>query len=68
MRDLLPLFNLQAAMRPAKVVERYRQPTHPPVISVGFGKGERLAYLALIAQATGPIVTFHDTRIDLLLA
>ena len=29
-----------------------------------FGKGEGLAHLALIAQATGPLVPLHRTRVN----
>lgn len=32
------------------------------------GKGQRLADFALVAQAAGAVVTFHHTRVDLLVA
>jgi hypothetical protein len=52
-------------MRPAEVIERYGEPTHPLVIPPRFGKGEGFAHLPLIAQATRAVMSFHDTRVDL---
>src|SRR5687768_8916287 len=62
------LLDFQTAVRPTEIVESHREPTHPAVIAMRFGKGQRLAHLALVAQATGAIVTFHHTGIDLLVA
>ena len=68
MRHLNLLPNLEAAVRATEVVEPHREPTHPPVIPVRFGKGQRLVYLALVAQTTGAVVTFHHTRVNLFVA
>jgi hypothetical protein len=39
-------------MLPTKVIERYGEPTHPSVRPMRLGKGQGLAHLTLIAQAT----------------
>ena len=65
---LASLLDFQAAVRPTEIVESHREPTHPAVRAMRFGKGQRLAYFALVAQAAGAIVTFHHTRVDLLVA
>src|SRR6266851_953699 len=55
-------------MPPTEVIESHREPTHPPVIPRHFGEGQRLPDLAPVAQATGPVVPFDDTRVNLLIA
>ena len=64
MHDLHLLLQLETTMRPTKIIPPYREPTHPAVIPRRFREGARLAHLALIAQATGPVLTLHDTRLD----
>src|SRR5262245_12042446 len=64
LRDMPLVLDLQTAMSVAAIVQPHREPTHPAVIPRRFGKGERLAHLALITQATGPVMTLHRTRID----
>ena len=58
MRDMPLVLDLQTAMSVAEIVQPHREPTHPAVIPRRFGKGERLAHLALITQATGPVVSW----------
>jgi hypothetical protein len=55
-------------MSPTEVLESYREPTHPAVIPRHWGEGQRLPHLALVAQATGPLMPFDDTGLDLLRA
>src|SRR5215510_3199127 len=64
MRDIRLVLDLQAPMPLTKVVQPYREPTHPAVIPRHFGKDQRLTHLALIAQATGPIMPLHHTRVN----
>ena len=68
MDHLAVLLDPQTAMRLTEVVEPHREPTHPAVIPLRFGKGQRLAHLPLVPQATGSVMPFDDTRIDLLIA
>jgi hypothetical protein len=64
MRDMPLVLDLQAAMSVTKIVQPHREPTHPAVIPRRFRKGQGLTRFALIAQATGPIMTLHHTRIN----
>jgi hypothetical protein len=57
-----------AAMPPTKVVQPYREPTHPPVLPRHFGESQRLPDLPLMPPATGPVMPFDDTGVDLLIA
>jgi hypothetical protein len=64
MRDMPLVLDLQTTMSVAEIIQPHREPTHPAVIPRCFGKGERLAHLALITQATGPVMTLHRTRMN----
>ena len=64
MRDLRLVLDLQATMRVTEIVQPHREPTHPAVIPRRFGKGQGLTHFALIAQATGPIMPLHHTRVN----
>ena len=63
MRDRRLVPALQAAVSTTEIVEPYREPTHPAVIPRRFGKGQGLPDLALIAQATRPVMTLDHTRV-----
>ena len=67
MMDPRLLLDLQAPMPPAKIVQRHRQPTHLAVRASCFGKGEGLADLAPVAQATRAVLPLHDPRVDMLI-
>ena len=68
MLHLCFLDTLEAAMPLTKVIQPYGEPAHPAVRARGFRKGQSLAHLALIAQATRAVMTLHDTRVDVLIA
>src|SRR5262245_31257628 len=51
-------------MLPAEVVQPHREPAHPAVVPARCGKGQGLPDLALVPQATGPIMPFDDTRVN----
>jgi hypothetical protein len=51
-------------MPPTEVIESHREPTRPPMIPRHFGEGQGLPDLALVAQTTGPVVPFDDTRLN----
>src|SRR5262245_41839728 len=53
-----------AGMRPTKVRQPHREPTHPAVRPRSFGKGQGLAPRAPIAQATCAVMSRHNTRLD----
>src|SRR5215471_12751492 len=59
---------LQAPMCVTAIVQSDCEPPHPPVLSSRFGKGQRLTPLALVAQAAGPVVPCHHTRVALRVA
>ena len=58
------MLDLHAAMSVTKIVQPHREPTHPAVIPRCFGKGQGLTHFALIAQATGPVMTLHYTGVN----
>jgi hypothetical protein len=64
MRNLPLGLDLQAPVSVTDIVQPRREPTPPAVIPRRFGKGQGLPALALIAQATGPVVTLYPTRVD----
>jgi hypothetical protein len=47
MKHLILLPTLQAAVGPTEIIEPHRQPTHPAVIPIHFGKSQGLSHLAL---------------------
>jgi hypothetical protein len=65
--DLRVCLDLQAAMRPTKMVQSSRKPTPPARIPLGVGKGQGLTSLAPVAQTTRAVMPCHDTRIALFL-
>src|SRR5215472_2694682 len=52
-------------MAPTEVIQSHGEPAHPAVIPWGFREGQGLAHLALIAQATGAVMTPHHTGVDM---
>src|SRR5262245_7465754 len=64
MQDPRRVLDLQATLRVTAIGEPHCEPTPPAVIPRRFGKGQRLAHLALIAQAAGSVMPLHDPRID----
>src|SRR5262245_11063019 len=64
MRDLPRGLDLQATVSATEIVQPHREPTHPAVVPRRFGNGQGLPGLALIAHATGPVVTLYHTRVD----
>lgn len=50
-------------MLPAKVLEPHREPAHPAVGARCVRKGQRLAHLALVAQATRAVLPLPHTRV-----
>jgi hypothetical protein len=55
---------LQALMRMTDLGEPHCAPTPPAVLPRRCGTGHGLAHLALMAPATGPVITLHDMRMD----
>lgn len=68
MRLLRFLCARAAAMLSTKVIQRHPEPTHPAVIPTRLRKGVGLAPRALIAEATGPVMTVDRTNIEVLVA
>jgi hypothetical protein len=68
MNALHLVLDLQAAMSVAEMISPHREPTHPAVISHRFGNGQGLPHFALMAHATGPVLTLHHARITNLVA
>lgn len=66
MRHLRVLLDGHTPMRAANIVERYGEPTHPPVRATRLSTGQGLTPLALMPQATGPLMTPHHTRMNVL--
>src|SRR5215469_7654951 len=52
-------------MAPTAVIQSHGEPAHPAVIPWGLRDGPSLAHLALIAQATGAVMTLHHPGVDL---
>jgi hypothetical protein len=65
--DLRVFLDLQAAMRPTKIVQSSRKPTHPAMRPLGVGTGQGLTDLAPVAQTTRAVRPFHDPRMALFL-
>lgn len=68
MRDLPLVLQLETTVSATKIVQPHGQPAHPAVIAQGLRKGQGLAHLALIAQATRAIMPLHHTRVDVRIA
>ena len=68
MSHLILLPEFQAAVRPTEIIEPHREPTHPAVIPLRLGKGQRVSYFAPVAQAAGTVVAVHHARVDLRVA
>ena len=68
MSDLRLVLDFHAPMSVAEIVQPHREPTPPAVIPRCFGKGQGLTHLALIAQATGSVMTLYRTRVHSLVA
>src|SRR5215831_4066606 len=61
----IPLVSdLQATVSVTEIVPPHREPAHPAVIARRCGTGQRLPDLALMAQAAGPMMPLHHTRVD----
>ena len=67
-RPALSLMDFHAPMSVAEIVQPHREPTPPAVIPRCFGKGQGLTHLALIAQATGSVMTSTPPWFILLVA
>ena len=63
MVDLGLLLALHAAVSVTEIVQPHREPAPPAVIPRHFGKRQGLAYLALIAEATGAVMALAPTLV-----
>ena len=68
MHDLRLVLALQTTMGVTEIIQPHREPTHPAMIPGGFGKSQGLTHFALIAQATGPVLTLSRTRVNYFVA